>query len=76
VEGDGPYARGDYAMTYHVVEGASIDAERKLRPSCAGPGGGHAERLPAPRAQAWAIHDGIDGVLAVIERKLGKRREP
>jgi hypothetical protein len=29
-----------------------------------------AERLPDPKAQAWAIHDGLAGVLDVVGRKL------
>src|SRR5262249_52530616 len=31
------FGRGNYMLTYHMVEGASIDAEQRLGAACAGP---------------------------------------
>ncbi|HVY48393.1 MAG TPA: trypsin-like peptidase domain-containing protein [Minicystis sp.] len=70
------YNGGNFAGCYHVYEGASIDVERKLRPSCLGPrralgdGRHKAARLKDPAAQAWAMRDAFDGLFDVMVRKL------
>jgi len=74
---NGSFSRGEYVLTYHLVEAASIDVERSLAPACAGPKHAladarqGAERLSDAKAQAWAVHDAFIGVLDVIERRLG-----
>lgn len=70
------YDRGYLDACYHLYLGASIDVETKLSASCRGPrralrdGRQRAEKLSAPGAQAWAMRDTFDGLLAVIRRKL------
>jgi hypothetical protein len=70
------YDRGNLAACYHLYLGASIDAEQKLSPFCAGPRGAlstgrrKAATLNGPGAQAWAMRDTFDGMLDVIRRKL------
>jgi len=70
------FDEGNPAATYHLFEGASIDAERKISASCRGPRKalGDARRKAAtlgdPAAQAWAMRDGFDGLLEVIVKKL------
>lgn len=70
------YNTGNIAACYHVYLGASLDMETELSPSCLGPrralaiarqrakGSGNAN------AKAWAMRDGFDGLIEVIERKL------
>jgi serine protease Do len=71
------FAQGNYVLTYHVIQGDSIEAERKLGLTCAGPrrtlaeARHDAERLSNPKAQAIGVRKAFDGVLDVIERKLG-----
>jgi hypothetical protein len=79
IESVGPfYAQGNHAAGYHLSEGASIDVERKLAPGCRGPRKalGDARRKAAsakdPNQQVWAMRDGFDGLLEVIDRTLKK----
>src|SRR5262249_12332719 len=73
------FVRGTYELTYHLVEGASIEAEQRLGRTCAGPRRAlmdarrGAEQLADPKAQAWAVNDAFKGVLDVIERKLAHK---
>lgn len=70
------YNQGNFAACYHIYEGASLDAERKLGAACVGPrralgeGRKRAAALHTPEEQAWAMRDAFDGVLDVIVRKL------
>jgi serine protease Do len=76
IESAKPYGRGDYAATYQVTLGASVSAERKLGPTCTGPRRAldaarqAAARVEDPKARAWALRDGIMGLLDVLGRKL------
>jgi len=79
IDAAGPlYANGQVVATYHLTEGASLDAERKLPVACRGPRKalGDARRKAAslkdPMEQVWAIRDGYDGLLDVIGRTLEK----
>lgn len=71
------FAQGNYVLTYHLVEAASIEAERRLGLACAGPrrtlaeARHDAERLSNPKAQAIGMREAFGGVLDVVERKLG-----
>jgi hypothetical protein len=71
-----PYGRGDYAATYQVTLGASVDAERRLGPTCSGPrrvldvARRAAARVENPKARAWALRDGLVGLLDVLARRL------
>lgn len=71
------YNGGNFAGCYHVYEGAAADAERRLGAGCGGPkralaaGRAKAAKLSDPAAQAWAMRDAFDGLMVVIERKLG-----
>jgi hypothetical protein len=73
------YNEGNFAGCYHIYEGASIDAERKLSAACKGPrkaladGRRKAAALKSPPEQAWALRDAFDGLFEVIERKLGAK---
>lgn len=70
------YNGGNFEACYHVYEGASLDADRKLGAACRGPKAALAEgrRKAAlqsdPSGQAWAMRDAFDGLLDVIRRKL------
>ena len=70
------YNGGNYAACFHVYEGASIDAERKLHPACMGPrraladGRKKAASQKDPAAQAWAMRDAFDGLFDVMLRKI------
>jgi hypothetical protein len=70
------YNGGNYAACFHVYEGASIDAERKLHPACLGPrraladGRKKAANQKDPAAQAWAMRDAFDGLFDVMLRKI------
>ncbi len=70
------YNGGNYAACFHVYEGASIDAERKLHPGCMGPrraladGRKKAANQKDPAAQAWAMRDAFDGLFEVMLRKI------
>jgi len=71
------YNSGNFEACYHVYEGASLDAERKLGAACQGPkkaladGRRKAAALSSdPSAQAWAMRDAFDGLIDVIVRKL------
>jgi hypothetical protein len=71
------YNQQHFAACYHVYEGAAADVERRLPTACAGPkralreGRQRAQKLSEPSAQAWALRDAFDGLLDVIERKMG-----
>jgi serine protease Do len=68
------YNDGDYASCYHVYEGAALDIERKLGPSCKkatralAAGRKKASTLRESHEQAWALRDAFDGLLDVVER--------
>jgi len=68
------YNEGDYASCYHVYEGAALDLERKLGPSCKkatralAAGRKRAATLRESHEQAWALRDAFDGLLDVVER--------
>lgn len=70
------YNEGNFAACYHVYEGASSDAERRLGSGCKGPmraladGRKKASALKDPSGQAWAMRDAFDGLIDVINRKL------
>jgi len=70
------YDRGYLDACYHLYLGASLDVETKLSASCRGPrralrdGRQRADKLSAPGAQAWAMRDAYDGLLAVIRQKF------
>jgi serine protease Do len=74
--GSALYNAGNFSGCYHVYEGASLDAERKLRPGCRGPkkalgdGRKRAAALKNPSAQAWAMRDSFDGLFDLIGRKM------
>ena len=76
VESAAPYGRGDFATTYQVTKGASVAAERRLGPTCTGPRRVLAEarqaaaRVEDPKARAWALRDGLVGLIEVLERRL------
>jgi hypothetical protein len=76
LEGAKPYGRGDYVATYQVTLGASLDAERRLGPTCTGPrrvmdaARKAAARVEEPKARAWALRDGVMGLLDVLTRRL------
>jgi hypothetical protein len=71
------YNEQHFAACYHVYEGAALDLEKRLPAACKGPkkamhdGRARAEKLDDPSAQAWAMRDAFDGLVDVIERKLG-----
>jgi serine protease Do len=70
------YNNHDFAACFHIYEGASIDVERKIAPSCIGPkraladGRKKASTLKDPSAQAWAMRDAFDGLFDVMLRKI------
>lgn len=65
-----------FAMVDHVLEGASLDAERRLSPACRGPRRalGDARKVagnkPDALAASWAMLDGFEGLAEVIDKKL------
>ncbi len=65
------YNAGDFAGCYHMYDGTASDLGRKLSRTCAGPkkalaaGQARASKLASPSAQAWAMRDAFDGLLAV-----------
>lgn len=69
------YNAGDFAGCYHLYDGAAADLERRLSPTCPGPvqalvtGQARAAKLSTPSAQAWAMRDAFDGLLAVTQRQ-------
>jgi hypothetical protein len=71
-----PYGRGDYAATYQVTLGATLDAERRIGPTCSGPrrvldaARQAAARVEEPKARAWALRDGVVGLIGVLTRRL------
>ncbi|MEP7123273.1 MAG: trypsin-like peptidase domain-containing protein [Byssovorax sp.] len=71
------YNEQHFAACYHVYEGAALDLEKRLPAACKGPkkamhdGRARAGKLDDPSAQAWAMRDAFDGLVEVIERKLG-----
>lgn len=73
------YNEQHFAACYHVYEGAALDLEKRLPAACKGPkkamrdGRTRAGKLDDPSAQAWAMRDAFDGLVEVIERKLGGR---
>jgi hypothetical protein len=73
------YNEQHFAACYHVYEGAALDLEKRLPAACKGPkkamhdGRARAEKLDDPSAQAWAMRDAFDGLVEVIERRLGGR---
>lgn len=75
-DGAEPYGRGDHAATSQVLEGASVDAERRLGPTCKGPrrvlgsAREEARRMDEGLARVWALRDAVDGVIDVVGRKL------
>jgi len=72
------YNAGKFAACYHIYLGASLDSASRLSPLCNGPkralaaGRANAKNLTDPAAQAWAMRDAFDGLLDVIQRKLGQ----
>lgn len=72
------YNERHFAACYHVYEGAALDLEKRLPAACKGPkkamrdGRTRAAKLDDPSAQAWAMRDAFDGLVEVIERKLGR----
>ncbi|MEO5728373.1 MAG: trypsin-like peptidase domain-containing protein [Byssovorax sp.] len=72
------YNEQHFAACYHVYEGAALDLEKRLPAACKGPkkamrdGRTRAAKLDDPSAQAWAMRDAFDGLVEVIERKLGR----
>lgn len=70
------YRAERFPMVDHVLEGATLDIERRLSEKCVGPKRalGEARRNAAktkdPIASAWAIRDGFDGLTDVIDRKV------
>ena len=73
------YNERHFAACYHVYEGAALDLEKRLPAACKGPkkalrdGRLRADKLLDPSAQAWALRDAFDGLIEVMERKLGGR---
>ena len=73
------YNERHFAACYHVYEGAALDLEKRLPAACKGPkkalrdGRLRADKLLDPSAQAWAMRDAFDGLIEVMERKLGGR---
>jgi hypothetical protein len=73
------YNEQHFAACYHVYEGAALDLEKRLPAACKGPkkamrdGRTRAAKLDEPSAQAWAMRDAFDGLVDVIERRLGAR---
>jgi hypothetical protein len=76
------YNEHHYAACYHIYEGAALDMEKRLPSACPGPkkamhdGRTRAEKLDEPAAQAWAMRDAFDGLMAVIAQKRDKARRP
>jgi serine protease Do len=74
--GSALYNAGNFSGCYHVYEGASLDAERKLKPACRGPrkvlgdARKRAAGLKDPAGQAWALRDSFDSLFDVMVRKL------
>lgn len=72
------YNEQHFAACYHVYEGAALDLEKRLPAACKGPkkamrdGRARAAKLEDPSAQAWAMRDAFDGLVEVIERRLGR----
>lgn len=70
------YNMGNIAACYHVYLGASLDMETELSPACLGPRRALASARQRAKgsgdanAKAWAMRDGFDGLIDVIERKL------
>lgn len=71
------YNTGNIPACYHVYLGASLDMETELSPACLGPRRAlstarqRAKGSANANAKAWAMRDGFDGLIDVIERKLG-----
>lgn len=72
------YNEQHFAACYHVYEGAALDLEKRLPAACKGPkkamrdGRTRAAKLDDPSAQAWAMRDAFDGLVEVMDRKLGR----
>lgn len=70
------YNAGNFRGCYHQYLGASIDMESELSPTCTGPrraldtARSRGRKSRDPTVQAWAMRDGFDGLLDVLERKL------
>jgi S1-C subfamily serine protease len=71
-----PYEQGDFAATYGVLAGATLDAARRIGPTCTGPrrvlheARQAATRVADPKERAWTLHDGVMGLLDVLGRRL------
>jgi hypothetical protein len=68
------YNDGDFAGCYRAYVAASLEIERQMPSSCAGPtralanGRMTARGLDRVSEQAWAMRDAFDGVLEVVAR--------
>jgi hypothetical protein len=66
------YNQGNFAACYHIYDGAAMDLERRLSPSCSGPkqalaqGRTTAASRQDPSDQAWAMRDAFDGLLVLL----------
>ncbi len=70
------YNQGNHEACYKIYEGASLELEKSLQ-GCAGvkqalsDGRSRAKGLTSWTEKAWAMRDAFDGLLAVIEKKVG-----
>jgi serine protease Do len=70
------YNQGNHEACYKIYEGAALELEKNLQ-GCAGvkralaEGRDHAKGMASWTEKAWAMRDAFDGLLVVIERKVG-----
>jgi hypothetical protein len=70
------YNEGNASACYRIYEGTALDLQRRMK-SCPGPrhalldGVKKAAKTSDASARAWRMRDAFDGVIDVIERKLG-----
>jgi len=70
------YNQGNHEACFKIYEGASLDLEKKLQ-GCAGvkqalsDGRTRAHALTSWTEKAWAMRDAFDGLIVVIEKKVG-----
>jgi hypothetical protein len=77
IEGGAPlYNQGNHGACFKIYEGAALELQTPGK-SCVGPrkalmdGVARARAASTDTARAWHMRDAFDGVLDVIERKLG-----
>ncbi len=70
------YNQGNHEACFKIYEGASLELEKSLQ-GCAGvkaalaDGRSHAKGMASWTEKAWAMRDAFDGLLVVIEKKVG-----